>query len=223
PRGFHGAVPIVAGTVPLAVGAALAAKLRGQTSVSVAYFGDGAMEEGAVQESLNLARMLKVPAVFVVENNFYSSHMHVSLRQPLNFMARFAAANDIACEIVDGNDVVAVSRAAERLVGRAREGNGPGFLEAVTYRWYGHVDWREDLDVGVDRSATHLAEWRARDPVLRLSRAMQLAQLWSAVEEEELRNELDRSISLAWSRAMNDPWPPASALLDRVYAQRTSQ
>jgi pyruvate dehydrogenase E1 component alpha subunit len=218
PRGFFGSVPIVAGTVPLAVGAALAAKLTGTDAVGVSYLGDGAVEEGVVQESLNLARVLKAPALFVVENNFFSSHMHIGLRQPLNATARFAVAHDIQCEVVDGNDVVAVKRAAGRLIERARRGEGPGFLEAVTFRWYGHVDWREDVDVGVNRSTDDLASWRARDPVSRLTTAMEQRGFWSAAQHAALVGELESEIAAGWERAMNDPWPAADALLGRVYA-----
>lgn len=218
PRGFHGAVPIVAGTVPLAVGAGLAAKLQGTDDVSVSYFGDGAVEEGAVHESLNLARMLQAPVLFVAENNFFASHMQIRLRQPLNATSRFAAANDIPYEVVDGNDVVAVAAAAARLVDRARSGGGPGYLEAVTFRWYGHVDWREDIDVGVDRSTGDLANWRARDPVSRLTNAMESAGYWSPDKQAEMVNELNTVISQAWDTAMLDPWPAPETLLDYVYA-----
>lgn len=218
PRGFYGSVPIVAGTVPLAVGAALAAKLSGTDDVGVTYFGDGAVEEGAVQESLNLARVLNAPVIFVVENNLFASHMHIRLRQPLNATARFAVAHDIPFEIVDGNDVVAVNRAAERLVGRARRGEGPGFLEAVTFRWYGHVDWREDIDVGVERSVEDLTNWRARDPISRLVAGLEQVGAWSVDEQTMVMDGLRREISLAWERALGDPWPHADALLERVYA-----
>ena len=122
--------------------------------------------------------------LFVVENNFFASHMHISLRQPLNATARFAVAHDIPCEVVDGNDVTAVADAAERLIERARRGGGPGFLEAVTFRWLGHVDWRDDIDVGVERSADDLALWRERDPIARLRRAMETEGLWSVDEQE---------------------------------------
>lgn len=220
PRGFYGSVPIVAGTVPLAVGAALAAKLSNSDDVVVSYLGDGAVEEGSVQESLNLARMLNAPVLFVVENNLFASHMHISLRQPLNSTARFAVAHDIPCEVMDGNDVVAVSKAAERMVSRARQGGGAGFLEAVTYRWYGHVDWREDIDVGVNRSTDDLAKWRARDPVERLKTAMEQAGLWSDADHAALVHDLTRQVSEAWAQAMDDPWPEAGTLLDRVYASR---
>lgn len=218
PRGFYGAVPIVAGTVPLAVGAGLAAKLQGTDDVSVSYFGDGAVEEGAVHESLNLARVLQVPVLFVAENNFFASHMQIRLRQPLNATSRFAAANDIPYEVVDGNDVVAVAAAAGRLVTRARSGGGPGYIEAVTFRWYGHVDWREDIDVGVNRSTTDLANWRARDPLSRLAAAMESAGYWSPDQQAEMVEELNTVISQAWDTAMLDPWPAPETLLDYVYA-----
>lgn len=218
PRGFYGSVPIVAGTVPLAVGAAMAARMQGTADVAVAYFGDGAMEEGVVHESLNLARITQAPVLFVCENNLFASHMHISLRQPKASAARFAAANDMPYRVVDGNDVVAVARAAQELVTAARQGHGPGFLEAVTFRWYGHVDWREDIDVGVHRSVDELAIWRARDPIKRLREAMIAMNQWSEDQEAELNVELDDQVNQAWGRAMNGPYPESAALLEHVYA-----
>lgn len=215
--GFYGSVPIVAGTVPLAVGAGLAAKLRGSTSVGVAYLGDGAIEEGVVHESLNLARMLCAPTIFVVENNLYASHMHISLRQPDESTARFAKANNIPYRIVDGNDVVAVAKAASDLTIAARSGGGPGFIEAVTYRWYGHVDWREDIDVGVDRSIEQLANWRARDPFGRLARALIIKGILSENQIQDLEITLQNEIDIAWEKAINDPFPVAEDLINFVY------
>jgi pyruvate dehydrogenase E1 component alpha subunit len=174
-----------------------------------------------VHESLNLARTLRVPVLFVVENNFFSSHMHIGLRQPSNATARFALAHDIPFAIVDGNDVVAVSTAARQLVEHARAGNGPGFLEAVTYRWLGHVDWRDDIDVGVNRSIDELNNWRGRDPIGRLATALERAGAWSPSRHATLVAELDAEIKLAWDRAMSDPSPKPEALLDRVYAPAT--
>jgi TPP-dependent pyruvate/acetoin dehydrogenase alpha subunit len=208
PKGFYGSVPIVSGTVPLAVGAGLAAKLTNSGDVSVAYLGDGAMEEGVVHESLNLARIQNIPMIFVVENNLFASHMHISVRQPKDSTARFAYANDINFKIVDGNDVVAVEAAASELIEKARKSEGPGFIEAVTYRWYGHVDWREDIDVGVNRSQEDVSNWRARDPIDRLKRAM--------IEfDASLQDEIDK----AWNLALSDPYPDQSELLSRVYSR----
>ena len=217
PNGFYGSVPIVSGTVPLAVGAALAAKIQGSGDVGLSYLGDGAVEEGVVHESLNLARMQNAPIIFVVENNFFASHMHISLRQPKESTARFAAANDIPYEIVDGNNVVKVRNAASRLIKRAREGRGPGFLEAVTYRWFGHVDWREDIDVGVNRSAEEVEAWRRRDPIARLVKALfQIGRL----DQENLaniENEVALEVENAWAKALTDPYPPLSAITSSVY------
>jgi TPP-dependent pyruvate/acetoin dehydrogenase alpha subunit len=218
-KGFYGSVPIVAGTVALAVGAGLAAKLQKTGDVAVAYLGDGAVEEGVVHESLNLARIQNIPMIFVVENNLFASHMHISIRQPSDATARFAVANDIPARVIDGNDVLAVSEAAEEAVTRAREGGGPSFIEAVTYRWYGHVDWREDIDVGVHRSQDDVANWKARDPIARLRGAMVAQGHWSAAQDADLEATLTREVEEAWERAMQDPYPAASALLDRVYAK----
>lgn len=217
-RGFYGSVPIVAGTVPLAVGAAMAARMQGSDSVGVAYFGDGAVEEGVVHESLNLARISQAPAIFVCENNLFASHMHISQRQPKDSTARFAVANDISYRVVDGNDVVAVATAAKHLIDSARQGEGPGFIEAVTFRWYGHVDWREDIDVGVSRSVNDVADWRKRDPIRRLRDAMVASGIWSERNEAELNAELDETVQIAWQQAIADPYPEPQALLDWVYA-----
>jgi TPP-dependent pyruvate/acetoin dehydrogenase alpha subunit len=219
-RGFYGSVPIVAGTVALAVGAGLAAKLQRSGDVAVAYLGDGAVEEGVVHESLNLARIQDIPVVFVVENNLFASHMHISNRQPSDATARFAEANRIPFEIVDGNDVVTMARVGRESVERARSGGGHSFVEAVTYRWYGHVDWRDDIDVGVNRSQSDVANWKARDPIARLRSAMVSAGIWSADEDAALQSKVVQEVDEAWEQAVHDPYPSEEALLDRVYAEK---
>lgn len=219
PKGFYGSVPIVAGTVPLAVGAGLAAKLQQSGDVAVAYLGDGAMEEGVVHESLNLARIQDVPVIFVVENNLFASHMHISTRQPKDSTARFAHANDVPYRMVDGNDVIAVASAAGEFIEAARLGKGPGFIEAVTFRWYGHVDWREDIDVGIYRSFEELDNWRQRDPIRRLKEAMLIAGVWAGQDFEALELTLKKEVDVAWTKAMQAPYPASTALLDRVYFQ----
>lgn len=219
PNGFYGSVPIVAGTVPLALGAGLAAKLQGTDDVAVVYLGDGAVEEGVVHESMNLSSILGVPLLFVVENNLFASHMHISLRQPSDSTARFAAANNIRHAVVDGNDVVSVATAASRLVSDSRAGKGPGFLEAVTFRWYGHVDWREDVDVGVNRSNVDIENWRARDPIARLFRAMESKGYINDGQVKYMESTVAAEIEAAWETAMVDPYPSPECLLDRVYAK----
>lgn len=217
-NGFYGSAPIVAGTVSLAVGAAMAAKLQGVDDIGVAYIGDGAAEEGVVHESLNLAKIQNAPMLFVIENNLFASHMHISLRQPSDMVSRFAIANEIPHELVDGNDVVAVSQAAKRLIDDIRSGQGPRFLELVTYRWYGHVDWRDDVDVGVERSLTDINNWKARDPIARLSTTMMASGIWQQSQADELNQHLDDEINKAWNQAMNDPYPSLGSTLKYVYS-----
>jgi pyruvate dehydrogenase E1 component alpha subunit len=219
PKGFYGSVPIVAGTVPLAVGAGLAAKLQQSGDVAVAYLGDGAVEEGVVHESLNLARIQDIPVIFVIENNLFASHMHISTRQPKDSTARFAYANDVPHRVVDGNDVIAVASAAGELIEASRLGKGPGFIEAVTFRWSGHVDWREDIDVGIHRSLEELDNWRQRDPIRRLKEAMLIAGVWNEKDDVALELALKKEVDAAWAKAMQAPYPESTALLDRVYFQ----
>lgn len=217
PNGFYGSVPIVAGTVPLAVGAGLAAKLQKSNDVAIAYLGDGAMEEGVVHESLNLARIQNLPVVFVVENNLFASHMHISQRQPLNSIARFAEANDIDCAVIDGNNVTSISNASKAFITKARSGAGPSLIEAITYRWYGHVDWREDIDVGVSRSSTDLHNWRQRDPIERLRRSLSKAGLLTIEDATNLESIIQHEINSAWEAALLAPYPKVSSIIDRVY------
>ena len=219
PNGFYGSVPIVAGTVPLAVGAGLAAKMQKSGDVAVAYFGDGAAEEGVVQESLNLASQLGIPILFVCENNFFSSHMHISQRQPIHSVARFAEANNIDSEVVDGNNVASVSEAAARLISQSRARNVPGFLEVVTFRHYGHVDWREDIDVGVNRSASEVEKWKSRDPINRLKRAILEKKILTDSEIESIYLNINSEIETAWKQAVSDPYPAESELLRTVYKE----
>lgn len=216
--GFGGSVPIVAGTVPIAVGAALAFKQRRLPHVGVAFFGDGACEEGVVHEALNMASIMKLPAIFVVENNLFSSHLDIHLRQPGNRVARFAEAHGVAVEVVDGNDVVAVAEAAGRLIERARSGEGPGFLEAVTYRWRGHVGADANIDVGVRRSAEEVAKWKKRDPVARLEMALVADRGVDPSVADGMRAKITTALEAALAGARSADFPQPDALLGRVYA-----
>jgi pyruvate dehydrogenase E1 component alpha subunit len=217
-EGLLGTVPIVSGTISLAVGAALAAKKDGKGDVAVAWFGDGATEEGAFHESLNLAAAWELPVLFVCENNLFSSHMHIELRQPTNKVARFAEANCLSTATVDGNDVVKVASIAEEMINHARDGNGPAFLEAITYRWRGHVGHREDQDVGVDRDGT-LDEWKKRDPIQRLADALIEAGELTPSALEHLDAGISEEIAQGWKKAIAAAFPADEALLDSVYKE----
>lgn len=216
--GFYGSVPIVAGTVPLAVGASFDALRNNKKDIGLAYLGDGAIEEGVVHESLNLAKILCCPTLFVVENNLFSSHMHISLRQPKSAISRFAEANDIEHEIIDGNDILDVYKKSGQLIKKIRNGEGPKFIEAITYRHYGHVDWRKDIDVGVNRSQEDLEHWMKRDPILRLKNSLEKKSIFSKDDFEEMHSSISAQIEKAWKKAAKDPYPKHSELLKRVYS-----
>jgi len=216
-NGFYGSTPIVASTVALAVGAAMAAQKSKFRDISVSYFGDGAIEEGVVHECFNLAKMLKLPILFVIENNLFASHMHISNRQPSEFTSRFAEANHIPYKLLDGNDVVTVNEASKKIIKNIRYGNGPAILELITFRWYGHVDWREDIDVGVKRSKKNIQNWKKRDPIKRLSQSMINSKLWSLKKEKKLNDKIDLEIKIAWDKATKDPFPSTDSIHKYVY------
>jgi len=217
--GFFGSVPIVAATIPLAVGAALAAKMDGGDDIAVSYFGDGASEEGVLHESLNLAASQQLPILFVCENNLYSSHLDIQQRQPADSIARFGRAHLIPSEIVDGNDVVTVRDAAARLIKVARQQRKPGFLEAVTYRWRGHVGPNEDIDVGVRRSVEELEAWKQRDPVARLAQGMIAGDVMTEQQYTEMQASVQTQVQGFCDKAEAAEYPDGAALLDLVYAE----
>jgi TPP-dependent pyruvate/acetoin dehydrogenase alpha subunit len=219
---LYGTVPIVGATIPIATGAGLAAKLSGKGELAVSFLGDGAAEEGVFHESLNLASTMKLPVLFVCENNLYSSHMHISLRQPSDRVARFAQAHHVPNQTLDGNDVVGMAAQMEEAVEHCRTAKGPYFIEAVTYRWRGHVGPGEDFDVGVERKGD-LEGWRLRDPIGRLAKAMLAKGMISLEEIEQVKQEEKEAVKKAWLEASEAEFPPASALLDRVYTNVTER
>ena len=216
--GFYGSVPIVSATIPIALGAALAAQKDGQGALAVSYFGDGSAEEGVFHESLNLAALWSLPILFVCENNLYSSHLDIKLRQPSDTIARFAQANGIPFHIVDGNDVVTVAATARELIERARCGEGPGFLEAVTYRWRGHVGPKEDIDVGLRRKEDDLKAWKKRDPIERLVKALVARGDINWDDFDDMVSERRAEVRAALKRARAAPYPDPGTLVDYVYA-----
>jgi len=218
--GFFGSVPFVGGTIALAAGAAFAAKRDGGSDVGVAFFGDGACEEGIFHETLNLAAIMRLPMLFVVENNLFSSHMDLHFRQPATSQSRFAAAQRVANRLVDGNDVVAVAEAAHELLALCRNERVAALLEAVTYRWSGHVGPNDDYDVGVRRSTTELKAWKRRDPIGRLEAALVASRAADRESLDRARADMAARARLAADAALAAPFPDPASLLDCVYAPR---
>ncbi len=214
--GFGGSVPIVGASVPIATGAALAAKKDNVGDIAVSYLGDSACEEGAVQESFNLASIMKLPVIFVVENNLFASHMHIDLRQPNNSTARFAEAHGIPFKVIDGNNLTDIYKASKEAVKYCRENKGPYFIESFTYRWRGHVGPREDTDVGVKRK-DDLNKWKKRDPIRRLKDSLINENIFSENDFIEITNTIDKDLDEQWKKALKAPYPSRKLLTEIVY------
>ena len=159
--GIFGANGIVAAGVPIAVGAATAARLRDDGTVTVAFFGDGAVAHGAFHEAVNLAAVWELPTVFFCENNGYAEFSPAATQHAASLEQR-AAGYGIGYVAVDGNDVVATASAMEQVVAGIRAGDGPTLVEATTYRWHGHYEG----DPESYRTEEEVREWEARDPLL---------------------------------------------------------
>lgn len=216
--GVLGTVPLVAATIPISVGAALAYKLRKEPHVAVPFFGDGATEEGHFHESLNMASLYKLPVVFVCENNLYASHLHITERRSMDNIAESGSAHGMASAVVDGNDVQAVFTAAVEAVRRARAGEGPSLLELRTFRWRGHVGPSWDMDVGVQRNDM-LKEWMPKDPIARTHRELLTLGVTEA-SLDELQAQAQTEVQTSVDLARQAPWPDPASVYDHIFVPR---
>jgi TPP-dependent pyruvate/acetoin dehydrogenase alpha subunit len=195
-----GSFGIVGGSIAAATGAALALK-RTTGGVAVAYFGDGAMNQGYVFECLNFCQVLKLPLVLVCENNGYGEYTPFQSVTAGEIRAR-AEVMEVPAETIDGMRVWAVRDAAARALGHARAGNGPAFIEALTYRFVGH----SRSDPALYRPEGELDEWKTRDPIL-LLRAQLEAEGVAASRLEELERELNEELERMRESALAAPFP----------------
>ena len=217
--GMFPAIAIVGGGIPIATGVALACKRLKNGRVAVSFFGEGATNEGAFHEALNMAAIWDLPVVFVCENNLYAASTPVSVVSKVKDIADRAAAYGMPGEVVDGNDVLAVYEAAGRALARARAGEGPTLLECKTYRQCGH----SRSDPRTYRSKEEEAEWAKRDPIKRLARRLleggQATEAWLEQVEQEVVAEIDDAVAFA----EDSPYPrPEEALTSVFYEQSQS-
>jgi pyruvate dehydrogenase E1 component alpha subunit len=212
--GILGANGIVGGGGPLAVGAALAAKYRNTDDVALCFFGDGASNQGTTQESLNMASAWKLPLVFINENNGYGISCPQCRSMAVVDIADRAAAYDMPGIVVDGNDVLAVHEAVTEAVSRARKGEGPSLVECKTYRWRGHFEG----DACTYRCDEELEEWMAKDPIPRFEQKLVESKTLTAKEVAGIKERIAGEVEEAVKFAQDSPLPPASALMDDVYA-----
>ncbi|RPI43851.1 MAG: thiamine pyrophosphate-dependent dehydrogenase E1 component subunit alpha [Betaproteobacteria bacterium] len=215
--GMLGANGIVGGGLPIATGAALAAQMDGEGNVAVCFFGDGAVAEGEFHEALNISSVWALPIVFVCENNQYAANNAVRVQHPTPDLSAHATPYRMPGISIDGNDVLGVYDTARTAVDRARAGDGPTLIECKTYRWYFHA--MRHAPPPETRPAAEIAEWRARDPIARLSADLLARGLLAAGDLEKLRQQIQAELEAAVAFADASPFPDPSDLLVDMFAQ----
>jgi pyruvate dehydrogenase E1 component alpha subunit len=211
--GNLGANGIVGGGLPIAVGAAFSAKRLETGAVAVAFFGDGANNEGAFHESLNLAAVWKLPVIFVCENNLYGMSISTARSTAVKDVATRAAAYDIPGVVVDGNDFSAVAEATFTATGRARAGEGPTLVECKTYRTRGH----SRSDRNRYRIREEIEAWRARDPIAAFEAELAALGIANRAELDALAADAAREVEAGVAFAEASPAPSPENLLESVY------
>jgi len=209
-----GANGIVGGGFPLAMGAGLAVQMQKASQIVLGIFGDGSTNEGVFHESLNMAALWKLPVLFICENNKYGMSMDVEQVIAKLPIAQRADSYGIPWELVDGNDVVAVFDVMNKAVAHVRAGNGPYFVEAQTYRYFGH----SKSDRNLYRTQEEIAAWREKDPILRFRAALREANLITEETADKLNEKANGVIESAVEFAENSPEPDVNTLTEYVYA-----
>jgi len=213
--GFLGANGIVGGGIPLATGASLQLKRSGGGRVAVSFFGDGATNEGAFHESLNLASLWKLPCLYVCENNLYGEFTRQDRHQPIADVALRSGSYAMPGVIADGNDVLDVLRVAAEAATRARNGEGPTLIEAKTYRHRGHYEG----DMGAYRPPDEVAEWMARDPILTFGARLVSEHDVEQGELDEVAAGVERALEEAAEYADASPHPQPDEALEDVFLE----
>lgn len=211
--GMIGGMGIVAGGLPIAAGAAFGAALQGRNDVAVAFFGDGAVHQGAWHEALDFAAMFSAPVIFVCENNLYAETTAVNYHLRTSSVAEMTSPYGIDSMTVDGMDILAVRAAAEDAIDRARNGGGPFLLEAMTYRYGGQYEG----DSQTYKPPAEVELWRDRDPIP----AFRNSLIELSVASEEVLADIDQKVIVeveeAFRHAQGAPWPEITTLFADVY------
>ena len=213
---FYGGHGIVGGQIPLGAGIAFAEKYKGTDNVNICYMGDGAVRQGSLNETFNMAMLWKLPVVFVCENNGYAMGTSVQRSTNLLDIYKIGLGFDMPCAPVDGMDPVAVHKAMDEAIRRARTGWGPTFLEMRTYRYRGH----SMSDPAKYRTKEELEDYKAKDPIELVKSVIIKEQYadhaWIAEIEEKVKATVEEAVKFA----EESPWPDASELYKDVYIQQ---
>ncbi|MBI4526305.1 MAG: pyruvate dehydrogenase (acetyl-transferring) E1 component subunit alpha [Deltaproteobacteria bacterium] len=212
--GFVTATGVVGGTIPLALGAALVAKQKGQGQIAMVFFGDGAAQAGHFHESLNMASLWQLPVIFVCENNGYAEFTPLSAHTVVPRLANHARTYSIPDVTVDGNDVLAVTEAVERAVQAARSTKGPSFIECLTYRLRGHYEG----DPAKYRELSELSDWKTKDPIQRFIKILKDRNLVPDRAIQEAEKTGRGVVEEAANFALSSPWPNPEEVDSQVFA-----
>jgi len=212
-QGMLGANGVVGGSIPIAVGAALASQYTKAGQVVLCFFGDGALNQGSFHESANLAAIWKLPVVFICENNLYALSTRVDYAFAIGDLSQRALAYGFPGVSVDGNDVLAVYEVVSKAVQRARSGEGPTLVVANSYRWEGHMVG----DPMVYRSKEEVEEWKKRDPLARFERHLLSQGVLDESKIKEMEGEAERVIKEAVEFALQSPEPSLETLYEDLY------
>jgi len=213
-HGFMGATGVVGGNIPMALGSALARRLRGGDQVAVVFFGDGAVQAGHFNESVNLATLWGLPLILVCENNGFAEFTPRSAHTNVERVSDVVAPYELERETVDGNDVLAVWEAFGRFLSAARSGSGPFLLECLTYRLRGHYEG----DPVAYREAISKDDWQEKDPILRLQRHGVSEGWFSEEDAAAVERESLAELEEAEKRASDSPFPDDAVPAELVYA-----
>jgi pyruvate dehydrogenase E1 component alpha subunit len=214
-KGNLGANGIVAGGIPIAVGAALTSKRLKTGKVVLCFFGDGANNEGAFHESLNMASIWKLPVVFICENNKYGMSTSVERSTSVKNISERAASYSMPGVTVDGNDFNSITQAVDTAVENARRGNGPSLIESLTYRWRGH----SKSDRNRYRTKKEINEWIDRDPIVRFSSFLIEHSVLNADDIKKIEASVEAEIEAAIEFARSSPDPLVSDVSRDVYTE----
>jgi pyruvate dehydrogenase E1 component alpha subunit len=218
-HGILGAAPIVAGTISLAMGAALASSIRQDNRVTVSFFGDGATGEGVLYECLNFAALRKLPMIFVCENNFYATHMPIRECRVENSIYKIGEPFFIPGSVVDGNDVLQVFETARAAVDQCRQGMGPVFIECLTYRFRGHVGPDDNIqgDHTDIRPREEIESWLQKDPIKRFEDYLLSNGLMAKKRLDRINREAEQEVAQAHLFARESSLPERKDLTKYVF------
>ena len=216
--GILGANAIVAAGMPISGGAALSIKMRGSDQVVACFFGDGASNQGAFHESLNLSAVWKLPVIYVCENNLYAISVAQSRSTPIRDIYLRKDAYGMAGCMVDGNDVLAVYEAMKDAIDHARKGGGPTLIECKTYRFRGHYEGEADRTYFY-RSKEEAEQWMEKCPIKRFQKALLDNKILDEKDLDLIEEETQQSVEKAVEFAQNCPWPEPQDALKDVYKE----